>query len=49
MKNRWIEFFYGTVTVRVSGKGIERFIKRPNKKRPLYLACKAAWNGNHHF
>ncbi|WP_413308689.1 sporulation protein YqfD [Bacillus sp. 1P10SD] len=26
MKNQWIEFFYGRVTVRVSGKGLERFI-----------------------
>ncbi|QCJ43510.1 sporulation protein YqfD [Bacillus sp. S3] len=26
MKNQWIEFFYGRVTVKVSGKGLERFI-----------------------
>jgi similar to stage IV sporulation protein len=26
MKNGWIEFFYGKVTVKVSGKGIERFL-----------------------
>ena len=26
MKNQWIEFFYGRVTVKVSGKGIERFL-----------------------
>jgi similar to stage IV sporulation protein len=26
MKNQWIEFFYGRVTVRVSGRGLERFI-----------------------
>lgn len=26
MKNRWIDFFYGQVTVRVTGKGIERFL-----------------------
>ena len=26
MKNQWIEFLYGKVTVKVSGKGLERFI-----------------------
>src|SRR5689334_18584877 len=26
MKNQWIEFLYGRVTVRVTGKGLERFI-----------------------
>ena len=26
MKNQWLEFFYGSVTVRVEGKGIERFL-----------------------
>ncbi|WHY84761.1 sporulation protein YqfD [Neobacillus novalis] len=26
MKNQWIEFLYGRVTVKVSGKGIERFL-----------------------
>lgn len=26
MKNHWVEFLYGKVTVKVSGKGIERFI-----------------------
>ncbi|MDR7237238.1 sporulation protein YqfD [Neobacillus drentensis] len=26
MKNQWIEFFYGRVTVKVSGKGTERFL-----------------------
>lgn len=28
MKNHWIEFYTGIVTVRVSGKGIERFINK---------------------
>ncbi|WML40602.1 sporulation protein YqfD [Neobacillus sp. OS1-2] len=26
MKNQWIEFLYGRVTVKVSGKGLERFL-----------------------
>src|SRR3954471_144933 len=26
MKNQWIEFLYGKVTVKVTGKGIERFL-----------------------
>lgn len=26
MKNHWIEFLYGRVTVKISGKGIERFL-----------------------
>jgi len=26
MKNQWIEFLYGRVTLRVSGKGLERFL-----------------------
>ncbi|MFL6517372.1 MAG: sporulation protein YqfD, partial [Bacillus sp. (in: firmicutes)] len=26
MKNQWLEFLYGSVTVKVSGKGLERFI-----------------------
>ncbi|WP_160721771.1 sporulation protein YqfD [Bacillus sp. USDA818B3_A] len=26
MKNQWIEFIYGRVTVRVTGKGLERFL-----------------------
>ncbi|NMD70660.1 sporulation protein YqfD [Bacillus sp. DNRA2] len=28
MKNQWLEFFSGTVSVKVSGKGIERFINQ---------------------
>ncbi|WP_147532401.1 sporulation protein YqfD [Bacillus marasmi] len=28
MKNQWLEFFSGTVTVKVSGRGIERFINQ---------------------
>ncbi|MEW9049583.1 MAG: sporulation protein YqfD [Neobacillus sp.] len=26
MKNQWVDFFYGKVTVKVTGKGIERFL-----------------------
>lgn len=26
MKNKWIDYFYGQVTVRVTGRGIERFL-----------------------
>ncbi|PLS01192.1 sporulation protein YqfD [Neobacillus cucumis] len=31
MKNQWIEFLYGRVTVRVSGKGLERFLNALTK------------------
>lgn len=32
MKNQWLEFFSGTVSVKVSGKGIERFINQLLRK-----------------
>ena len=39
MKNQWIEFFYGRVTVKVSGKGIERFLNVLDKEWSSYLEC----------
>ena len=32
MKNQWIHFFYGYVTVKVTGKGLERFLNRLSRQ-----------------
>lgn len=33
MKNHWIEFFTGIVTVKATGKGLERFLNNLLRKR----------------
>jgi similar to stage IV sporulation protein len=42
MKNQWVDFFYGKVTVKVTGKGIERFLNSLIRNN-LYI-----WNVKRH-